>query len=72
MTRGDAIRAMSDEELADRIEGPLLKMMEAGDMTLSNKICDGQGGCMDDGDCTNLRHRACIVRYLNQPAEEDT
>lgn len=69
-TRADAIRSMSDEELASSIEELLPKLMEAGDMTLIEKICDGQG-CGEDGNCTNLRHRACILRYLQQPAEDD-
>lgn len=70
MTRGDEFRSMSDEELAAKIEDLLPKLMEAGDMTLIEKICDGQG-CGEDRECTTLLHRACIMRYLNQPAEDD-
>lgn len=68
-TRADAIRSMSDDELVTSIEELLPKLMEAGDMKLIEKICDGEG-CGEDGECSSLRRRACIQRYLHQPAGE--
>lgn len=65
----DKIRSMSDDELVTAIENLLTKLFEARDNTLVEKICDGQGDCDKDGNCTSQRHRACIMRFLHQPAE---
>lgn len=69
-TVADKIRSMTDNELVVAIEDLLPKLMEAGDHSLVNKICDTQGECDKDGNCTAQRHRACIMRYLNRPVED--
>lgn len=71
MTNADRFRAMTDEELVAVIEDLLPKLMEAGDHRLINAACDGQGECEGDGNCTATRHRDCIRRYLNRPADEE-
>ena len=71
-TVADKIRSMTDREMVDAIEELLPKLMEAGDNNLAAKICDCQGECETDGNCTGHRHRACILRFLHRPAEDDT
>ena len=69
MTNGERTRAMTDAELVTGIEDLLPKLMEAGDYRLIDAVCDGMGECEGDGNCTAVRHRNCIRRYLNRPAE---
>lgn len=68
-TVADKIRSMTDDELVVAIEELLPKLMEAGYNELAAKICDCQGECETDGNCTGPRHRACILRFLHRPAE---
>lgn len=70
MTKADRFRAMTDDELVTVIEELLPKLMEAGDNTLAQAICDYRGVCEGDDVCTVARHRDCIRRYLNRPAED--
>lgn len=68
-TVADKIRSMTDHELVTVIEDLLPKLMEAGDQSLAGEICDAQGECDKDGNCTGQRHRACIMRFLHKSAE---
>lgn len=68
-TVADAIRSLSDSDLVDKIEDLLPKLMEAGDNSFIGAICDTQGECDKDGNCTKQRHRACVLRFLHKPAE---
>ena len=69
-TVADKFRSMTDLEWVDAIEELLPKLMEAGDNSLAEKICDMQGDCDTDGNCTQQRHRACIMRFLHRPTED--
>lgn len=72
MTRGDQIRAMSDEELADRLHQLYRIISDDGYYDLGRLFCDGKAECIDeDGEihCNDERRKACIVRYLQKPAE---
>lgn len=68
-TVADRLRSMTDLEWVDAIEELLPKLCEAGDHSLPEQICDGEGDCGTDGDCNQQRHRACIMRFLLRPAE---
>lgn len=71
MTNADKIRAMSDEELVDRIHQ--LNTLNAEDDDFSLLFCDGKANCIDsDGTvhCCEEREKACILRWLRQIAEE--
>ena len=70
-TNGDRIRAMSDRELVEKIEDLLPKLMEAGDNSLAEAICDMHGECDKDGNCTRQRHQACILRWVKRPADKE-
>lgn len=41
------------------------------DEIIVDNFAGGGGECDTDGNCTTQRHRACILRYLHQPAEEN-
>ena len=68
ITRGDVFRGMSDEELAEAI----FEMWKSGESIGAN-WCDGSAGCIDEDEeihCEPEKHKACIVRWLREPAEE--
>lgn len=70
MTNREKIQSLDGEELVDMIDNLLTMMWDAGNHRLCEQVCDGQGGCQGDGDCTQARHRECIRRWLNRPAED--
>ena len=72
MTNADRIRAMSDEELADNLHQLYLAFSDEGYCDIGKLFCDGKAECIDaDGEvhCNEERRKACIMRYLQQPAE---
>ena len=72
MTHADQIRAMSDEELADKLHQLYLIFSDEGYYDFGRLFCDGKAGCIDeDGEvhCNDDRRKACIIRWLQQPAE---
>lgn len=75
ISNGDRIRAMSDEELIDKLLW-IARMMWEMDDDLTELWCDMQGGCCgEDGeelDCDDEKHKACILRWLRSPAKEET
>ena len=75
ITNGDSIRAMSDEELIDKLLW-IARMMWEMDDDLTELWCDLQGGCCGkDGEeleCDDEKHKACILRWLRSPAKEET
>lgn len=70
MTNGDRIRAMTDEELAERLKNLYTEETEQGGGDIACLWCDGKAGCIDaDGaiDCDDEKLAACILRWLQQP-----
>lgn len=77
ITNGGKIRAMDDDRLAQEILRRWRAEMEAGKFEdISTRWCDMKGGCVSSKGyprpCTEERLLACIKRWLQQPAEEDT
>ena len=73
MTHADRIRAMSDEELAETLFELYRLTMEQDGGDIARHWCDGKSGCIDEHgevECNEERHKACILRWLQQPAEE--
>lgn len=72
-TNGERIRSMSDEQMAEAFY-ILVDGIQTGAIDdLSCLYCDGENGCVDeDGDitCTKDMEKACILRWLRQPAKE--
>jgi hypothetical protein len=69
-TNADCIRAMSDEELADKLHQLYLIFSDEGYYDFGRLFCDGKAGCIDeDGEvhCNDDRRKACITRWLQQP-----
>ncbi len=74
MTKADRIRALRDEELADILNSLYLVLSDEGYFDFGKMFCDGKAGCItEDGDiiCDDTRRKACIVRWLQRPAEEN-
>lgn len=72
-TAGDKIRAMfaTDEGIADILLGLDISFEDTG-REFSLLYCDGKNNCIDeDGNitCTDEMRKACILRWLRQPAE---
>lgn len=67
-SRGDEIRAMSDEELADKLYRLYRSTADESELSdISAKWCDGGSGCIDKSgevDCDERRHKECILRWL--------
>ena len=66
ITNGDRIRAMSDEELA-------IEMCQRSISTICDIVC--QGGCKAIATLNKTGNEACreiIMKWLQQPAEEET
>lgn len=73
ISNGDRIRSMADEELVELLFSHYLKSDDAGD--ISKHWCDGKAGCINgDGDveCSEERHKACILRWLRSPENGGT
>lgn len=73
VTNADRIRAMSDEELADKLHQLYLIFSDEGYYDFGRLFCDGKAGCInEDGEvhCNDDRRKACIIRWLQQPAEK--
>lgn len=66
-TNGERIRSMSDEEMARKLYDIWhLRIDKEGD--ISTNWCDGS--CSDSEACNPEKHKACILRWLRQPAKE--
>ena len=72
MTHADMIRALGDEEMAQKLLDIYRMYAERGEDIATN-WCDSRGGCVDENgeelDCTEQMHLACILRWLSSPAE---
>lgn len=69
-TNGDRIRAMSDEDLAEKFFWIYRQSCEHGGVDISQWWCDCKGGCQADEvefDCDGDMHKACILRWLRAP-----
>ena len=76
VTVADAIRRMSDEELATEIIRRWRSEVEDGKLEdISRRWCDMQGGCVSSRGyhrpCTDNRLFACVLRWLRAPVKED-
>lgn len=69
MTNGDRIRAMSDEELADLLNG-------AGELDERIHFCQNLYVCENymavQHTAPAHRCKECLVKWLQQPAKEET
>ena len=70
MSPADRIRAMDDVELTNRIYELFVLLSEYGHYELADQFCDGKAECAGGEDCNEDRLKACILRWLQQPAEE--
>lgn len=68
-TSADIIQAMDDVELMNRIYELHVLLSECGHYELTRQFCDGKAECADDEDCSEDRVKACILRWIKQPAE---
>lgn len=72
-TNGERIRSMSDEKLAEALYNIVEKLQTEAVYDLSRLYCDGKNCCIDaDGNiaCYPNMEKACILRWLRQPAKE--
>lgn len=72
-TIADQIRAMSDEQLAEKFYDLYRKLMSAEMNDLSDLFCDGNANCITKTGnirCTPKKEKACVLRWLQRPAEE--
>lgn len=65
-TNADRVRAMSDEELADVIINVWRAEVERG-YDIATNWCNSD--CCSSEDCDPEKHKACILRWLQKPAE---
>lgn len=65
-TNADRVRAMSDEELADVIINVWRAEVERG-YDIATNWCNSD--CCSSEDCAPEKHKACILRWLQKPAE---
>lgn len=73
MTTADQIRAMTDEEMTEKVYDLYIKLSDGTLNDLSLLFCDGKAGCITkDGEiiCNPENVKACILRRLQQPAKE--
>lgn len=68
VTNGAWIRRMEDEALAEKLYDLWHKKLDKGG-DIARNWCDGS--CTDSEACNPEKHKACIVRWLRQPAKED-
>lgn len=66
-TNADHIRAMSDEALAEKLYDIWRGEVERGN-DLATNWCHSDCGSSED--CDPEKHKACILRWLRQPAKE--
>lgn len=71
MTNADRIRRTDDVELMNRIYELHVLLSEFGHYELAEQFCDCKAECHDGEDCNEDRLKACILRWLQRPAEED-
>lgn len=69
MSPADRLRAMDDVELMNRVYELHVLLSECGHYEFTRQFCDGKAECTDDEDCSEDRVKACILRWLKQPAE---
>ena len=68
-SRGDRIRSMSDETLADKLYA-MRRYLYDTPFDFTKQWCDAKG-CPDRNRyCDERKRIACVVRWLQQPAEE--
>ena len=65
-TNADRIRSMSDEELAGEILNVWRAEVERG-YDIATNWCNPD--CCSSEDCDPEKHKACILRWLQMPAE---
>lgn len=73
-TNADRIRAKSDEALAEKLYQLYCLTMEKDDGDIARLWCDGKSGCTDEHgevECDEERHKACILRWLKGPADDE-
>lgn len=68
MTNADRIRDMSDEALCERLYHVWRNEADKGNDIAIN-WCDPE--CCSSEECDPDKHKACILRWLQRPAEED-
>jgi hypothetical protein len=68
-TNADRIRAMSDECLTEKLYDAWRREADKGNDIAINWCRPGL--CASE-ECDPDKHKACILRWLQQPAEEDT
>lgn len=69
ITIADRIRATDDVELMNRVYELYVLLSEFGHYELAEQFCDGKAECAGGEDCNEDRLKACILRWLQQPAE---
>jgi hypothetical protein len=70
ITIADRIRATDDVELMNRIYELYVLLSEFGHYELAEQFCDGKAECAGGEDCNEDRLKACILRWLQRPAED--
>ena len=74
LTFADQIRAMTDYELAEWFHDIYRRIVEGTMDDISCLFCDGKAGCITkEGDiiCNPENEKACVLRWLQQPAKEE-
>lgn len=74
MTIADQIRSMTDEQLAEKIHSLYHNIVTGTMDDISCLFCDGKAGCItEEGNiiCDEEKEKACVLRWLQRPAEED-
>lgn len=70
ITIADRIRATDDVELMNRVYELYALLSEFGHYELAEQFCDCKAECAGGEDCNEDRLKACILRWLQQPAED--
>ena len=68
-TNADRIRRTDDVVLMNRIYELYVLMSEFGHYELAEQFCDCKAECAGGEDCNEDRLKACILRWLQRPAE---
>ena len=75
ITKGDRIRAMSDEEYVDVVLCITRLYWNEDNFDLSNKWCDSNGACVGpngaDIECTEDKMRECILRWIQSKGDKN-
>ena len=72
LTVADRIKSSSDEELVEALFWLYRVTTDADVGDVACLWCDGLPGCIDElgsVDCNDEKHKACIMRWLQQPAD---